>query len=129
MSNVCSFLVKDNGTKKDNGTVLEEFVVGYRSWPDYLRSMEKDGTWGDHLILVAAANHYQTRICVIDSLDRETILNPVSGSVVNANQLVLGYIFEEHYVSLLPRQGIFQILTNYFLITYFLIMQRLTICI
>jgi len=91
---------------KDDGTALEHFVDGYSSWLDYLQSMEKDGTWGDHLILLAAANHYQTHIHVIDSLDRETFINPV-GSVVNTNPLVLGHISELHYVSLLPRSGRF----------------------
>ena len=64
--------------------------------------MAKDGTWGDHLILHAAANYYKTRIRVISSLDRDVIISP-DHPVANTNQLVLGHIHESHYVSLQPR--------------------------
>ena len=80
------------------------FVHGYPSWADYLRSMEKDGTWGDHLILRVAANCYETPIRVISSLGNDIIINP-DHVVVNNSPLVLGHIHEKHYVSLQPRQG------------------------
>ena len=63
-----------------------------------------DGTWGDHVVLLAAANYYQTPIRIISSLDRE-ILVPSDHAGVNASPLVLGHIHEFHYVSLQPRQG------------------------
>jgi len=66
--------------------------------------MEKDGTWGDHLVLYAAANCYQTQIRVISSLGCDIIINP-DGPVNNISPLVLGHIHEKHYVSLRPRQG------------------------
>ena len=66
--------------------------------------MEKDGTWGDHVILRAAANCYKTPIRVISSLDRDMIINP-DLPVDNTSPLVLGHIHEKHYVSLRPRQG------------------------
>ena len=91
---------------KPDGTDLFNFVHGYPSWTDYLRSMEKDGTWGDHLILCAAANYYKTSIRVISSLDRESMINP-NHLVLNTNPLVLGHIHEYHFVSLkrIPREG------------------------
>ena len=85
-----------------DGTDLFNFVHGYSSWADYLRSMEKDGTWGDHLILLAAANCYKTPIRVISSLDRDITINP-DHLVGNNSSLVLGHIGEKHYVSL--REG------------------------
>jgi len=66
--------------------------------------MEKDGTWGDHLILHAAANCYKTPICVISSLDRDITINP-DHCVGSTSPLVLGHIHEKHYVSLQQRQG------------------------
>lgn len=90
-------------TKRDE-TPLFNFVSGYSSWADYLQSMSKDGTWGDHLVLLAAANCYQTPIRVISSLGNEIVINP-EHPVANLNPLVLGHIHEEHYVSLHPRQG------------------------
>jgi len=65
--------------------------------------MSKDGTWGDHLVLLAAANYCRTDIRVISSLGREVLISP--DRPVNTNPLVLGHIHEEHYVSLHPKHG------------------------
>ena len=86
------------------GTSLLNFVSGYPSWHEYLESMAKDGTWGDHVVLFAAANHFQTPICIISSLDHEIVVQP-DHALANTNPLVLGHIHELHYVSLQPRQG------------------------
>ena len=80
------------------------FVSGYPSWHEYLESMAKDGTWGDHVVLFAAANHFQTPIRIISSLDHEIVVQP-DHALANTNPLVLGHIHELHYVSLQPRQG------------------------
>ena len=90
---------------KPDGTDLFHFVHGYATWPQYLTGMTKDGTWGDHLILRAAANCYETRIRVVSSLGNEVIIDP-DHLVLNNNPLVLGHIHEMHYVSLLPLQGV-----------------------
>ena len=90
---------------KYDGTPLWNFVSGYPSWHEYLKSMKKDGTWGDHLVLFAAANYYQTDIRVISSLGRDIFITPHGAGVVCTNPLVLGHIHEKHYVSLQPRQG------------------------
>ena len=66
--------------------------------------MAKDGTWGDHVVLLAAANYFQTSIRIISSLDREIVVHP-EHSVADPAPLVLGHIHEFHYVSLQPRQG------------------------
>jgi len=66
--------------------------------------MEKNGTWGDHLVLRAASSCYKTPIRVISSLDFDLVINPdhLAG---NTSLLVLGHIHEKHYVSLQPTQG------------------------
>ena len=81
-----------------------KFVDGCATWSDYLRSMANDGTFGDHLILHAAANYYETPIRVISSLGREIIIEP-DGLVLNSNPLVLGHIDQKDYASLLPAAG------------------------
>ncbi|KAL9958553.1 hypothetical protein ACROYT_G035582 [Oculina patagonica] len=113
--NLVKFL-KEN-SNLPNGTHLFRFVDHDRhpTWSDYLESMAKDGTWGDHLMLQAAANYYNTAIRVVSSLGREneSLICPVNPADILPNTsnmnhqqpLVLGYIFELHYVSLLPRQG------------------------
>lgn len=66
--------------------------------------MAKDGTWGDHLVLLAAANYFQSPIRIISSLDREIVVQP-DNAVADTHPLVLGHIHEFHYVSLQPKQG------------------------
>ncbi len=90
-----------------DGTDLFNFVDGYQTWADYLTNMERDGTWGDHVILYAAANCYQTCICVISSLphhDDQTVKPDCPIDSTN-RPLVLGHVHELHYVSLQPIQG------------------------
>ena len=86
------------------GTSLFNFVSGYSSWREYLQSMAKDGNWGDHVVLFAAANRFQTPIRIISSLDHEIVVHP-DHALANSSPLVLGHIHELHYVSLQPRQG------------------------
>lgn len=68
--------------------------------------MAEDGTWGDHVILYAAANYFETCIHVISSLshDSDVIISP-ERDVGSCNKLVLGHVHEYHYVSLQPKQG------------------------
>ena len=68
--------------------------------------MEQDGTWGDHVILCAAANHFKTCIRVVSSLSHgnDVIIMPHC-AVDESKPLVLGHIHEVHYVSLQPVQG------------------------
>ena len=95
--NGCLFLQPD-------GTDLCHFVHGHETWADYLTYMEKDGTWGDHLILFAAANLFKTCIHVVSSLHNDVDITP-HGPVDESKPLVLGHIHEVHYVSLQPIQG------------------------
>ncbi|XP_078384407.1 uncharacterized protein LOC144666872 isoform X3 [Oculina patagonica] len=97
--------LKENPKTLD-GTDLFHFVNGYQTWADYLTNMERDGTWGDHVILYATADCYQTCIHVISSLSHlnDVIIRP-SRHVDDRNPLMLGHIHEIHYVSLHPIQG------------------------
>jgi len=98
--------LKDNPTLSD-GTDLFHFVHGCGSWADYLKKMAADGTWADHVILHAAANCFKTSIHVISSLSdhRHDITISPERAVDCSGRLVLGHIFEHHYVSLRPKPG------------------------
>ena len=89
-----------------DGTELFKFVNGYPSWADYLGNMSADGTWGDHLILFTAANHFRTSIHVVSSLsrDHDVTISPECGDD-SGNVLMLGHVNQNHYVSLLPIPG------------------------
>ena len=67
--------------------------------------MAADGTEGDHVILHAAANCFDTGIHVISSLSHDATLHP-EYDVDSSSQLVLGHLHEHHYVSLRPKLGI-----------------------
>ena len=89
-----------------DGTDLFDFVHGHQTWTGYLAHMEQDGAWGDHMILCAAANYFETCICVVSSLSHsnDVIITPHC-PVDKSKPLVLGHIHEVHYVSLQPMQG------------------------
>ena len=91
---------------KVDGTDLFHFVKGHATWGGYLKDMERDGTWGDHVILWAAANCYQIAIHLISSLPgfSKVIIKP-DVPFDQSKHLVLGHVHELHYVSLQPLQG------------------------
>ena len=68
--------------------------------------MEQDGAWGDHLILYAAASHFDTCIRVVSSLShRNDVIITPRCLLDESKPLVLGHIHELYYVSLQPVQG------------------------
>ena len=91
-----------------DGTHLPDFVEGgCERWGNYLQDMEKMGTWGDHLVLVAAANLFNMRIRVISTRpDHNRTIYPAHDTGDgNDSCLVLGHIPELHYVSLRASPG------------------------
>ena len=104
-----------------NGTELINFVYGYTSWAGYLQDVKAGGTWGDEIVLFAAANCFHVPIRVVSSLPNhdDVYIPPESPAAENTDPLVLGHIHEEHYVSLHPVQpgkvityGIYLLRTN-----------------
>ena len=87
-----------------DGTDLCQFVDGHETWVNYLTYMEQDGTWGDHIILCAAANRFKTCIHIVSSLNKDVVIRP-HDLVDESKPLVLGHIDNVHYVSLQPLKG------------------------
>ena len=72
--------------------------------------MKKDGAWGDHIVVQAAANYFKVLINIIPSSDPYSGVIPINpkldpGEHVVNNPLVLGHVAEYHYVSLEPVSG------------------------
>ena len=89
-----------------DGTDLFHFVDGYSSWNAYLTNIVADGTWGDHVVLRGAAKYFETCIQVISSLPHHhDIMICPEYDVTGSNRLVLGHVYEFHYVSLTPHEG------------------------
>ena len=62
--------------------------------------MGQDGTWGDHLTLIAVANMYHVSIVIVSSIEdiQPIVINPESGQ--SEGTILLGHIAELHYVTL-----------------------------
>ena len=68
--------------------------------PSYLVSMGKDGTWGDHIVLVALAHALGRTIRVVTSLETDCHEIVVEAENQEGEPLLLGHLSENHYVSL-----------------------------
>jgi len=66
--------------------------------------MSEDGTWGDHLTLIAAAEVFKSRIIILSSVQGDNFLIEVSPSFVEPeNSLTLSHFAEFHYGSIHPK--------------------------
>lgn len=54
----------------DDETKLKDFIMSdeYNSWEDFCNMMSINGTYGDHVTLIAASENYDTEINVITTL-------------------------------------------------------------
>ena len=86
---------------------LREQIVEYLfitdAWPTYLQNMAKNGTFGDHLTLQAAADLFNVEFNVISSLGpaATTVISPQNS--VPISSFYIGHFAEgdgEHYVAL-----------------------------
>ena len=79
---------------------LPSFVSNHPSWHAYLHAMGQDGTWGDHLTLIAVANMYHVSIVIVSSIEdiQPIVIIPESGQ--SEGTILLGHITELHYVTL-----------------------------
>ena len=77
----------------------------YPTWTDYVDKMESNGHWGDGVTLLAAARHLH---CVVRVMSNrgfpDFFLRPASsnGDSEKPVELVLGHMFQNHFVSLEP---------------------------
>ncbi|KAI8500353.1 hypothetical protein Bbelb_219190 [Branchiostoma belcheri] len=86
-----------------DGDHLSKFVSN-QSWEEYLETMSRDGTWGDHIVLQAMADMLGHDVIIVSSVEADnyvTTLHPQSGAPPRAGgPLLLGHCAENHYASL-----------------------------
>ncbi|GLC45796.1 hypothetical protein PLESTB_001155200 [Pleodorina starrii] len=70
----------------------------------YCSSMAKSGTWGDHVTLQAAADHYGLRITVVTSFGESPVIYIDPADKRSPRTLYLSFWAEVHYNSLYPAQ-------------------------
>ncbi|URE38668.1 OTU-like cysteine protease [Musa troglodytarum] len=81
-----------------------EIYDGYvpMSYDDYLKNMSKNGEWGDHVTLQAAADSYGVKIFILTSF-KDTCYIEILPSVEKSKRVVcLSFWAEVHYNSIYP---------------------------
>ena len=68
----------------------------------YVRTMSKDGEWGDHVTLQAVADLYGRKICVLSSYKTNFIIDIKPQKTLHSRVLWLSFWAEVHYNSLYP---------------------------
>ncbi|CAH1239392.1 SHOC2 [Branchiostoma lanceolatum] len=85
------------------GDHLSDFISN-QSWDEYLETMSRDGTWGDHVVLQAMADMLARDVIIVSSVEADnyvTTLHPQSQVPPRAARpLLLGHYAENHYASL-----------------------------
>ncbi|XP_035697810.1 uncharacterized protein LOC118430883 [Branchiostoma floridae] len=86
-----------------HGDHLSNFILN-QTWEEYLETMSRDGTWGDHVVLQAMAGMLGRDVIIVSSVEADnyvTVLQPQSGAnPETARPLLLGHYAENHYASL-----------------------------
>jgi hypothetical protein len=74
--------------------------IGNEPFQAYLSNMEKDGTWGDGTILLAASIYYKRQIILYSDDSKKRII--MSDRYSDSHAFRHGFVDGNHYVSLLP---------------------------
>eukprot|EP01101_Sappina_pedata_P008422 TRINITY_DN4657_c0_g1_i1.p1 TRINITY_DN4657_c0_g1~~TRINITY_DN4657_c0_g1_i1.p1 ORF type:complete len:255 (+),score=27.42 TRINITY_DN4657_c0_g1_i1:46-765(+) len=95
-----------------NSSKLSDFIDtdAYPDWSAYVKEMGRNGAWGDHLTLVAAAEVYKAKIIVVSTINFKEIeiepSNPNAQGRIDKALVRLLHRFEFHYSSLIKKDSI-----------------------
>ncbi|GIL73570.1 hypothetical protein Vretimale_5178 [Volvox reticuliferus] len=89
-------------TLQDRASSYSCYVPG--EYGQYCTSMSKSGTWGDHVTLQAAADHFGLRIMVVTSFSESPVIYIDPAATRSPRTLYLSFWAEVHYNSLYPAQ-------------------------
>jgi len=85
-----------------NGCTLKDFVHD-QTWDQYCAKMSKEGEWGDHLTLIAAAEVFSGKIIIISSIPGDNyLIEVVPALTAPQNLMMLSHFAEFHYGSVHP---------------------------
>jgi len=97
-----SWLKTNSEISLSNGCTLKDFVHD-QSWENYCQKMLKDGEWGDHLTLIAAAEVFQTVIIIISSIPGDNyVIEIIPTFTAPQRTIMLSHFAEFHYGSVHP---------------------------
>eukprot|EP01112_Ceratiomyxa_fruticulosa_P011478 TRINITY_DN3111_c0_g2_i1.p1 TRINITY_DN3111_c0_g2~~TRINITY_DN3111_c0_g2_i1.p1 ORF type:complete len:246 (-),score=22.46 TRINITY_DN3111_c0_g2_i1:75-812(-) len=95
-----SFVDKERTAKFKDFLDLDQ----YSSWSQYCNIMSRNGIWGDHFTLIAAAEVYKVKIWILSSVESPnnqgyiTVIEPLTGTATK--EIKLSHWHERHYNSL-----------------------------
>ncbi|XP_059597786.1 OVARIAN TUMOR DOMAIN-containing deubiquitinating enzyme 9 isoform X3 [Vitis vinifera] len=88
---------------KANPRIYEGYVP--MAYGEYLKKMSKNGEWGDHVTLQAAADTYGLKIFVLTSF-KDTCYIEILPNIQKSNRVIfLSFWAEVHYNSIYPQEG------------------------
>jgi len=105
------WLRKNGNYLVDKNCYLKDFLDKDKedNWDQYCDKMELDGTWGDHIVLLAIAEVWQINICIFTSIELSAansdpfiLLRPFSNTKKHNKTIYLSHWHERHYASLQP---------------------------
>lgn len=86
----------------ENGARLQDFVAD--DWDTYCNSMSKNGTWGDHLTLIAATYVFGVRIVLFSSIDDNNYVTEYIPSIIKSSKILFVCHYAEYHYGSLTRQ-------------------------
>ncbi|XP_052253796.1 uncharacterized protein LOC127860066 isoform X3 [Dreissena polymorpha] len=88
----------------DDNTDIRNFIEG--DLEDYFQKMNKDGEWGDHIVIHGLACFLKTPVTIY-GCDEKGMIRPqphiIAGKHTQNSTLYLGHIYGAHYISLRPQ--------------------------
>ena len=98
--------LRSNSYKEIDGTPLCCFISD-ETWDEYCDKIGRNGTWGDHMTLVAMANVYNLKIMIISSVRGDNYITevypdpPLQGREP-PRKITISHFAESHYGSVVP---------------------------
>ncbi|KAL3889410.1 hypothetical protein ACJMK2_001754 [Sinanodonta woodiana] len=103
---VVAFMRTNRGIQASEGTIHLDSFIYSESFDDYCSRMARDDEWADHVVVVAMARMLQIDIMIVTSSPLsgpENIIVWVVGKTdFQDDPILLGHVWESHYMSLQP---------------------------
>ncbi|KAL3889145.1 hypothetical protein ACJMK2_001499, partial [Sinanodonta woodiana] len=103
---VVVFMRNNRVIQASEGTIHLDSFIYNESFDDYCSRMARDGEWADHVVVVAMARMLQMDIMIVTSSPSsgpENIIVWVVGKTdFQDDPIILGHVWESHYMSLQP---------------------------
>jgi len=94
---IVSWIRAHGDLKLANGALLKEFIHD-KTFEQYCNDMARDGTWGDHLTLIAATELFNIKVIIISSVPGDSFIIEIVPELSKARRiLMLSHYAEYHY--------------------------------